>query len=57
LASTSSSENARKIKRALLYVRITVDGERREISVKENIEVRDWDRKKEIVRGKSLSVK
>jgi hypothetical protein len=44
-------------KRALIYVRITVDGERKEISTKESIEVKDWDSKKEIVKGKSINVK
>ena len=44
-------------KRALIYVRITVDKERKEISIKENIDVKDWDSKKEIVKGKSINVK
>ncbi|HXB43412.1 MAG TPA: Arm DNA-binding domain-containing protein [Puia sp.] len=35
--------------RALIYLRITVDGERKEVSTKESIEVKDWDSKKEIV--------
>lgn len=43
---------------ALIYVRITVDGERpKEISIKEKIVAADWDNKQEIVKGKSLEAK
>ncbi len=44
-------------KRALIYARITVDEERKEISLKEPIEASDWDSKKEAVKGKSEAVK
>ncbi len=43
--------------RALLYVRITVNGNRTEISLKEEIITRDWDKKQEIVKGKSKEIK
>jgi hypothetical protein len=39
--------------KALLYARVTVNGIRAEISLKEEILVRDWDGKQEIVKGKS----
>ena len=41
----------------LLYARITIDGEIREISLKEKIEVSSWDSKSETVRGKSMQAK
>jgi hypothetical protein len=44
-------------KRALIYARITVDEERKEISLKEQIDAADWDSKKEIVKGKTEQVK
>ena len=44
-------------KRALIYARITVDEERKEISIKEQIDAIDWDPRKEIVKGKTLEVK
>jgi len=44
-------------KRALIYARITVDEERKEISLKEQIDAADWDPKKEIVKGKTEQVK
>ncbi|HEX9503021.1 MAG TPA: Arm DNA-binding domain-containing protein [Patescibacteria group bacterium] len=44
-------------KKALIYARITVDEERREISLKEQVDVTDWDAKKEIVKGKTEQVK
>jgi len=42
---------------ALIYARITVDEERKEISLKERIGVSDWDPRQEIVRGRTESVK
>ena len=44
-------------KNALLYARITLDGERAEISLKESIQTDDWDGHKELVKGKSSQVK
>lgn len=44
-------------KKALIYARITVDEERREISLKEQIDAIDWDPRKEIVKGKTEQVK
>src|ERR1700754_4790599 len=44
-------------KRALIYARITVDEERKEISLKEQIEAPDWDPKKGSVKGKSETAK
>jgi predicted site-specific integrase-resolvase len=44
-------------KRALLYARISVDGERAEISLKEQINSDDWDSRKEILKGKTIQVK
>lgn len=44
-------------KKALLYARISVDGERSEISLKESIIADDWDTAQEIVRGKTTKVK
>lgn len=43
--------------KALLYARITVDGEAKEISLKETIAVAEWDSKSETVTGKSIRVK
>ena len=43
--------------KALIYARITVDGEAKEISLKESIAVAEWDSKTETVTGKSLRVK
>lgn len=42
---------------ALLYARISLNGERVEISLKEKITAKDWDGNKEIVKGKSIEVK
>ncbi len=42
---------------ALIYARITVDEERKEISLKERINAADWDGKKEVVRGRTEPVK
>ncbi len=41
----------------LLYARITIDGEIREISLKEKIEVSSWDSKSETVIGRSIQAK
>ena len=35
-----------------IFARITVDGDRKEISLKENIKTSDWDSAREIVNGK-----
>ncbi len=43
--------------KANIFVRITVDGLRKELSVKEQILIEDWDGPKEVVRRKSLEVK
>lgn len=43
--------------KALLYARITVDGEAKEISLKESITVLEWDSKSETISGKSLRAK
>ena len=45
--------NKKQKDKALLYARVTVNGIRTEISLKEEIMARDWDRKQEIVKGKS----
>jgi len=42
---------------ALIYARITVDEERKEISLKERIKAIDWDPDKEIVTGRTEVVK
>ncbi len=42
---------------ALLFARITVDGERKEISLKESIKIKDWDSSREIMKGHSLGAK
>lgn len=44
-------------KRADIYVRITVDGEEKEISVKEQIDLSAWNGEKAIVKGNSIEVK
>jgi len=44
-------------KRALIYARINVDGERKEISLKEHINANDWNFTNETVKGKSSEVK
>ncbi len=43
--------------KALIYARITVDGEAKEISLKESIAVAEWDSKTETVTGKSIRAK
>lgn len=43
--------------KALIYARITVDSERKEVSLKERIISSEWDSKNESVKGKSLQVK
>jgi integrase/recombinase XerD len=43
-------------KRADIFVRITVDGEPKEISIKEQIDAADWNNDKEIVKGRSIEV-
>ncbi len=43
--------------KALLYARITVDGERAEISLKERITASDWNARREIIKGKSIHTK
>ena len=42
---------------ALLFARITVDGERKEISLKEAIKIKDWDSAREIMKGQSIGAK
>jgi integrase/recombinase XerD len=42
---------------ALIYARITVDEERKEISIKERINATDWDARQEIVKGRTEQVK
>jgi len=44
-------------KRADIYVRITVDGEEKEFSSKEQIEIISWNSEKGMVRGNSIDVK
>ncbi|MDZ4808877.1 MAG: Arm DNA-binding domain-containing protein, partial [Bacteroidota bacterium] len=44
-------------KRADIYVRITVDGIEKEISVKEQIDLSAWNGEKGIVKGNSIEVK
>ena len=44
-------------KQALIYARITVDEERKEISLKERINVTDWDPQQEIIKGRTEQVK
>lgn len=43
-------------KHGLIYARITVDGERKEVSIKEKIECGDWDSRRELVKGKGRAV-
>lgn len=43
--------------RALLYARINVDGERREISLKEHLATSDWIADKEMIKGRTVEVK
>ncbi len=43
--------------KAFIYARITVDGEAKEISLKERISPTEWDNKNETVTGKSIQVK
>lgn len=49
--------NKKDKSKALIYARVTVDGEPKEISIKEHINVEDWDTKRESVKGKSIHVK
>ena len=42
-------------KYGLIYARITVDGERKEISIKEKIECNEWDSRREQVIGKGFA--
>ncbi|PVD50408.1 hypothetical protein DC498_20020 [Terrimonas sp.] len=44
-------------KRADIYVRITVDGEEKEFSTKEQIDISSWNSKKGIVKGSSIHIK
>ncbi|HZK62953.1 MAG TPA: site-specific integrase [Puia sp.] len=44
-------------KKAYIFARIQVDGERREISLKERINATDWNFRQETVKGKSIEVK
>jgi integrase/recombinase XerD len=44
-------------KQALIYARITVDEDRKELSLKERINAVDWDPDKEIVKGKTEQIK
>lgn len=41
--------------KALIFARITVDGETKEISIKEKIDFNSWDNDKEIVKGRNIS--
>ncbi|WP_153800894.1 site-specific integrase [Foetidibacter luteolus] len=43
--------------KADIYARITVDGQRKEISTKEQIDIKDWDTARECVKGKTMEVK
>ncbi len=49
--------NKKDKEKALIYARITVDGDAKEISLKESISVAQWDSKSETVTGKSNLVK
>ena len=42
---------------AFIYARITVDGDPKEISIKEKIVTATWDNKQETVKGKSMEAK
>jgi integrase/recombinase XerD len=44
-------------KQALIYARITIDEERKEISLKERINATDWDTEREVVKGRTEPVK
>ncbi|HEY1872036.1 MAG TPA: site-specific integrase, partial [Chitinophagaceae bacterium] len=44
-------------RRADIYIRITVDGEEKEFSAKEQIDIGSWNSKKGIVKGTSIAVK
>ncbi len=44
-------------KRADIFAKITVDGEIKELSIKEQIDTVDWVNKQEIVKGRSIEVK
>lgn len=44
-------------KMADIYARITIDGEERELSTKEQISVSSWDCNKSKVKGNSIEVK
>ncbi len=43
--------------KALLYARVTVNGDRKEISLKHSFNAKDWDGRQEIVKGKSQEVR
>ena len=43
--------------KALIYARISVDSERKEISLKERIIASEWDGKNEVVNGRSIESK
>jgi integrase/recombinase XerD len=43
-------------KHGLIYARITVDGEKREISIKEKVECNEWDGRREMVKGKGQDI-
>lgn len=42
---------------ALIFARITVNGDRKEISLKENINTKDWDSAGEILKGRTEGIK
>jgi integrase/recombinase XerD len=44
-------------KRADIFVRITINGEIKELSIKQQIDATNWDNSKEIVKGRTLGVK
>lgn len=44
-------------KRADIYARITIDGEEKEFSTKEQIDTASWNSEKGLVRGNSIAVK
>jgi integrase/recombinase XerD len=44
-------------KKADIFVRITVNGEVKELSIKQQIDATNWDNRKEIVKGRTLGVK
>lgn len=43
--------------KAFIYARISIDGDRAEISLKEIIDVSDWDPKRQMVQGTGIQVK